>query len=265
MGGDHGGIFFLASEGAACFHLDDADAVGGQGEKLHEGFMDIVGTLKGAPNCEALLRIENGNHAVVFNVELLLRAGGIFGFDDVIGGAPGNINVALFDEIAFEEIVRAPDDLREAFAFFDVEDCGEWHVFDGDGFDCFRQEMAVRMSEEKNRFFWMIDAAVRETRLVVFDEGNAIGARNVAAGDDDEFVPIDSGIKVDALDFATRDAAANGRAEEHAGQGHVVDVAGLAGDFAAAFHAGDGGADDGMVFHLGRGIFQKIGAFSSWQ
>ena len=218
MSSDHGGILFLAAEGAARFHLHDANMIGGQVEKFHERFVDVIGALQGAPDGEALPRIEGGDHAVVFDVKLLLRAGGVLGFDDVVRALPGRVNVALFDQITFEQIVRAPDDLGEAFTFLDGEDCGKWIVFDGDGFGCFGKEMAIRMSEEKNRLFGMIDDAVRETGLIVFDKRDAIAAGNIAARDDDKFAPIHAGTEGDLLDFAAGDAAANSGAEKHAGR-----------------------------------------------
>ena len=156
VGGDHGRIFFLAAKSAAGFHLHDADAICGEVAELHEGFVDVVGTLKRTPHCEALLGIEGGDHSVIFDVELLLRAGGVFGFDDVVCDLPDSVDVAFFDQIGFESVVRAPDDLLERLAFFHFEDRGKRIVFDGNGFDGFREKMAVRMSEQEEGLFGMI-------------------------------------------------------------------------------------------------------------
>ncbi len=136
--------------------------------------MNVVRTLERAPDGEALLRIEGGDHAVVFDVELFLRAGRVFGFDDVIRVLPDGIDVAFFDQISFEGVVGAPDDVMEGFAFFDGENRGEGIVFDGNGFDGFGEKMAVGMSEQEQRLLGMIDDAVGETRLIVFDKRDAI-------------------------------------------------------------------------------------------
>jgi hypothetical protein len=133
-------------------------------------------------------------------------------------------------------------------------------IFDGDGFDGFGKKMAVGVSEEKNGLFGMIDDAIGQAGLIVFDEGDAIRAGDVFVGDDDEFVPIDAGAEGDGFYFAAGDAATDGGAVEHAGEGEVVDVAGFAGNFAAAFPAGDGDADDGIGFHADSRRAQTLAA-----
>ena len=97
VGSDHRRILFLATERAAGFHLHDTDAIGGESKKFHEGFVDVVRALERAPDGEAMLGIEGGDHAVVFDVELLLRAGGVFRFDDEVGVLKGGVEVAFFD------------------------------------------------------------------------------------------------------------------------------------------------------------------------
>ena len=55
VGGDHRRVFFFATKSAAGFHLHDAHALRGKREELHQGFVDVVGTLKRAPDSEALV------------------------------------------------------------------------------------------------------------------------------------------------------------------------------------------------------------------
>src|SRR5580704_6227335 len=100
----------------------------------------------------------------------------------------------------------------------------------------------------------MIDQAIRETRLIVFNEGDAIFSRDIPWSYDYEFVPVDSCAEGKIFDFAASNVAAHGRAVEHARQNHVVHIARVSGDFVAPFHAGNGGTDDGSVFHSNRGI-----------
>jgi len=104
----------------------------------------------------------------------------------------------------------------------------------------------------------MIDQAIRETRLIVFNEGDAIFSRDVPWPYDYECVPVDACAERNPFDFAASDAAANGRSIEHARQNHVVHIVRVSGDFVAPFHAGNGGTDDGSVFHSNRGIIQSF-------
>ncbi len=97
VGGDHRGVFFFAAESAAGFYLDDADAIGGQVEKFQESFVNVVGALERTPDGEPSLRVEGRDHAIIFDVELFLRAGSVFGFDNVGGVLPDRIDFALFD------------------------------------------------------------------------------------------------------------------------------------------------------------------------
>ncbi len=73
--------------------------------------MNVVRTLHRAPNSHAVARIRDCDRAVVLDVELLLRAGFVFTFDDEIGVGPRLVNVAFIDQKLFEDVVFAPDDL----------------------------------------------------------------------------------------------------------------------------------------------------------
>ena len=178
--------------------------------------MNVIGALERAPDGDALLGIEGGDHSVVFYVELFLRASCVFGFDDVVRVLPHGIDIAFFDQVGFEDVVCAPDNLLRSLTFFHAENRGKRFVFDGNGFDGFWEEMAVRMSEQEKWLFGMIDDAIGEARLIIFDEGDAIFSGDVRGRDDYEFVPINAGAEGDLFDFAAGNAAANGGAVEHA-------------------------------------------------
>ena len=104
-------IFFLAAKAAAGFSLNDADLVFRQVKQLYERFVNVVRTLHRTPNRYAFVRIGDRNRAVVLDVELLLRAGVVFAFDDEIRAGPGFVDVAFIDQKLLEDIVFAPDDL----------------------------------------------------------------------------------------------------------------------------------------------------------
>ena len=88
MGRDHRRIFFLAAKSAARFHLHDAHAISGQIAEFHQRFVYVVRALERAPYSEALLRVEGGDHSVIFDIELFLRPGRIFTFDDIVSVFP---------------------------------------------------------------------------------------------------------------------------------------------------------------------------------
>ena len=49
------------------------------------------------------------------------------------------------------------------------------------------------MGQQQDRLLGMIDVAIREARLIVFDQSDAIFAGNVFRGDDDKFIPVNRG------------------------------------------------------------------------
>ena len=89
----------------------------------------------------------------------------------------------------------------------------------------------------------MIDVSIRQTGLIVADQGNAVFAGNIFRGNHYEFGPVELRVKGDFLDYAARNLAAHGRAIEHSWQAHVVDVSCRAGDLVAALLARDRLAD----------------------
>ena len=138
--------------------------------------MYVVGALERAPYSEALLRVEGGNHSVIFYIELFLRPS-IFTFDDIVTFSIGTN--AFFDQIAFEGVVCTPYDLGEPLALFYAEDGRKGMVFDRYRLNSFREKIAVRMSQQEKGLLRMIDRPIRQTRLIVFDEGDAIFPGNI--------------------------------------------------------------------------------------
>ena len=102
---DHGGIFFLAAESAARFGLNDAEFFRREAEQGDERFVHVVGALQRSPDRHPIRGIGRRDHALVFDVELFLRPGAIFAFDNDLRLRPCGIHVALFHEIGLENVV----------------------------------------------------------------------------------------------------------------------------------------------------------------
>ena len=106
---DDGGEVFLAAEGSAGFGLDDAALFGGEVEDEFERVDEVEGALHGAAvrSTSVGSRIVFGDDAVVFDVELLLRAGAVLAFDDVVGVCPdfvGNRGLVLLHQVGLEGV-----------------------------------------------------------------------------------------------------------------------------------------------------------------
>src|SRR5271166_1279431 len=174
--------------------------------------MHVIRTLQRSPHRDTELRIEDRDHPIVFYIELLLRSGEVFAFDDVIGFGPDAIDVAFFDQISFEYVVGAPNDFRAALAFCDCKNRRERIIFDQYRICRFAQGMAVCMRYQEDRLLRMIDEFARQARLVLTDKRDAILPGNVLRRDDYEFVPRDLRIERDARYFSAGNLTANGRA-----------------------------------------------------
>src|SRR6185369_7670044 len=93
----------------------------------------------------------------------------------------------------FEDVVLAPDDVAAGEGFREGEDGGQRLEFDSDGAPGFLEKVAVRMRQQQHRLLRMIDRLVREARLVVKNERNVVGARDIARPHNGEFVPGNAG------------------------------------------------------------------------
>ena len=260
--GDHRRIILLASESAASFHLHDSNFFCRKTAQGHERFVNVIGALQRTPHRDSLLGIIRGDHSIVLYVELLLRARPVFAFDNVIGLRPHFVDIALFDQISLEDIVRAPDNFSAALAFFNRVYRGQSIVFNRYRFNRFSKKMAIGVCQQQNRFFRMIDKLTRQAGLIVFDQRDAVLPWNIFAGDNHKFVPGDFRPIRNRPDSAARNLAAHRRPVKHAGQGHVVNVPGLAGNLVAAFLARDRRADDALIAHvqIQRGIvYARLG------
>ena len=102
---------------------------------------------------------------------------------------------ALFEQKAFQHIVRAPDDGLLPLALFNREDGRQRIVLDLHR--CYRlaQLVLVRMRQQHDRLVAMIHLAVGKARLIRKDELNMILPGNVGRGDDRELAPVDLAIE----------------------------------------------------------------------
>src|SRR3984885_8471254 len=96
----------------------------------------------------------------------------------------------------------------------------------------------------------MIYQLIRQARLIVSDQRNAIFPGNIFRRYDNKFIPIDSRTECDLLDPPPWYLAANRGSEKHVGQNHIVDVAGPSGHFVAPLFSRDRVTDDGIVVHI---------------
>jgi len=72
--------------------------------------MDIIGTLHRAPYSHTFTLVRYGYRAIVFNIELFLRSGFVFAFNDEIRVGPNSIDVSFVDQEFLEDVVFAPND-----------------------------------------------------------------------------------------------------------------------------------------------------------
>ena len=112
------------------------------------------------------------------------------------------------------------------FRLFDGVDGGEFFVGDVDGGDGGGKHGAVRVREEEDGLFDVVDVGDGEAGMVFGEVDDGVFAGDVGGGDDGELVPGDVGVEVDGGDAAAGDGAADGGPEPHVGERDVVDVLG---------------------------------------
>ena len=92
----------------------------------------------------------------------------------------------------------------------------------------------------------MVDEFIRQARLVVPNQRNAVFPGNIFRGNDHEFIPVNSRSERDLVDTPAGNLAANRRSEEHVWQSHVVDVLRPSGDLVPPLLTRNGLADDAV-------------------
>ena len=145
---NHGRKLFFSAKGAACLHLHDTNFLFGKAAKRHQSFVNVVRTLQRTPDGDSFLRIERCDDSIVFDVELLLRSGGVFAFHDVSCFLPDRVHVALFNQKSFEDVVSTPDDRGLLLAFCHGVHRRERFVLDGNRLDGLAKFVTIRVGQE---------------------------------------------------------------------------------------------------------------------
>src|SRR5579872_3002345 len=83
------------------------------------------------------------------------------------------------------------------------------------------QQVAVRMRQQHDRFFGMINRFGSEAGLVVLDQRDFVLAGNIGGGNHGELVPGNRFAEANAADTPARNAAAHRYAMQHPGKGEV--------------------------------------------
>ena len=244
MGSEGRRIILFAAKGAAGFSLDDADLVFGQIKDREQRPVHVVRTLQRAPHRYSICLAPLSDDTVVFNVEMLLRAGAIFTLDNVHRVSPCGIHIALLEKEALDYIVRAPDNYILPFALFNRENWRQRFIFDTHRSDGLAQLVLVRMGQQDDGLVAMTDYPVREAGLVGEDELNMIFPGNIRRGDDCKFGPIDALVEADGANESARNRASHSSPWPHALAVNVVHVTGTTEQLVHSFLAGDGSAND---------------------
>ena len=212
--------------------------------------MNVVGALQRAPDRDALAASNSAIIAVVFDVELLLRAGRIFAFDDVVGLFPDAVDVALFDQICFEDVVLSPDDFGRLFAFFDGENRGKWFVLDGYRSNCLAAESAGRgcASNRIGSSGWLTNSSARQGWSFSISAMQFFPGISLADTITKSFQLI-PGPNVIFLIFPRGIWLRTVAPKIMSGKGNVVDVSRLSGNFVAPFFARRRKSDNSIAIH----------------
>jgi hypothetical protein len=184
------------------------------------------------------------DHAVVLDVEMLLRARAVFALDDVRSAGPCRIHVALFKQEALDQIVGTPDDDVLALALLNGEDRRQRLVFNFHRGDGLAKLVLGSVGEQNDGFVAMIHHPIGEARLIGEDDLDVIFAGDVGSRDDGEFSPIDAAVVGDGADETAGDRTTDSSSVNHAIACDVIDVAGTAQQLVHAFLAGDGSANN---------------------
>jgi hypothetical protein len=171
-------VLFLPAEAPARLHLHDTYVVPRHAEQRRQRLVHVVRALQRSPHGDAVRRTGDGDHALRLDVELLLRASFVLAFDDLRGLREHGVDVAALHEERLEDVVVAPHHGPRLERLVDRVDGREWFNVDHDRSAGTLDERLVRVRDQHDRLFRMIDQGVRN-RLVVENQRDAIGRRHV--------------------------------------------------------------------------------------
>jgi hypothetical protein len=106
MEGDHRGVLLLAPEAAAGLRLDHPRRSIVQPQPPLEGHVDVVGALHRTVDGHPAVRLGDGDHGLVLDVELLLVADPIGPLEDQVGRLEAGGQVALRQLVVGEDMLR---------------------------------------------------------------------------------------------------------------------------------------------------------------
>jgi len=196
-------VVFLAAETAAGGGLDHSDPVCRSRQRVHHGGMYVVRALHGPfDHHDAVIR--ERQHALRFEVDVLLGAGPVGPLDDVRSIGQGLLYVAFDYGEVFEDVVVAELDLLRRWPNVKVQRRRLLADVDGDGCDCPSQCHARGVGQQHHRFVDVAHGAGGQYRLVSVDVLDLVGPGEVAMVDHDKLRPVDTVIEADFTDAAPR-------------------------------------------------------------
>ncbi len=206
----------LAAEPAAGLGLHHACCLIVEPEPALERGMEVVRALQRAGDGDAAAFGRDGDHRVVLDVELLLVPDPVLAFEDEVRGRERRIGVTAIDRVTGEDVVRGVG----------VEDGRQLGRPRRCPSACLAERCLVRCGDQRERLSVMLDLAAdrHEDRLIGFDRGDDVVARDVVRGDDHDLRPIERGIEVEGLERSVGVGRSDRRAVPRTGDDDVVGI-----------------------------------------
>src|SRR5260370_40671367 len=101
---------------------------------------------------------------------------------------------------------------------FDRKDRGQWLDIALHGAASFFEQISIRMREQDDGLFGMVDHFRTEARLIVLDQGDLVFSWNIGGGDGRKFIPSNAIAEPDTPDTSSRHVSAHGAPFEHIGE-----------------------------------------------
>ena len=250
----HGGILLLAAECAADGRLAHADFFRRQFERVVQLVHGEIGALNGAFGQDRAVLLGKDDQALVFQIELFLVAGPVFGLEDLVGRGETLGDVALDDVLVFQRIEFVRRGLEDANRLLQREQGGEFLDLDADMLGGLGGQLQRFGGDNGDRFAAVADfpADLGQQRHGPVVHVHDVFAGNVPGVGIDDLGPVEGGIRPDGLEDAARHRRTDHDALQNALVLDVVQIPGPAADLAVGIHADHRLAD--QVTRLGVGF-----------
>ena len=221
----HRGIILLASESASGYGLPYPHFFRRKPQAMTESSQGIIGTLHGAPDFYASPLSRQSNHALGFQVHLLLVRRTALHLQKILRLLEGLLGVSFRKGVFLEKVGLSPHVILFFQSFPRIQKRRQFFHLHLQSLESPPEKLLIGSRHQGQGFTEKTGLPLRENGMIRLHDGHLVGPRKILGSYHHHPGPVEIGITVKAQDLSPAKRRSQGSSVPHGRKGKIIHIA----------------------------------------